>query len=745
MMACLFMIAYHTGSKAFRDAFFLTKFDIKSLPAMVIVASLFSIVAVLASSRAIMKIGPARLMPVSFGISAAMQIVIWFAIDEFPRACAVILYLQSVALGSLLTSGFWSMINERFDPRTVKQLVGRIAGAGTLGGMMSGIITERVGAKFHSETMLPVLGAFHIACALLLLVVKRGMAAPPAANQRTDDEPRGPSGLEILNQAPYLKTLAALVILGTISAAMIDYVFKSSARAFYGPGDNLLRFFALVNAVTGVLTFAVQTALSSVSLRRLGIARTVGTLPFAVSFGGFGALVLGGLPAATIARGLEAVFRGSLFRSGFELFYTSMPTQEKRAAKSIVDVGFDRMGDAVGFGLVSLLLMLGPAIAAPAILTVSILVALAGIFVASRLQGAYIDALEHGLRERGGEYAALEDINKTGAMTAFMDSLTILDAGRIGRPEEPSRNYTAIGSTRPPRREEEESPPTVVGATALNDPVVQQVAVLRSGNADKILRFLEANPKIKPHLVPHVMTLLGWDRVSNEVTAALRRVAESHTGQLTDALLDQNTEFAIRRRIPRVLSVVSTPRVAAGVIHGLNDRRFEVRFQCGRALAAMMANNQYLKFNPEEIYGAIRREVAVSRPVWESQRLLDRSEDTENSPFVDEFLRDRTNRSLQHLFTLLALIHPPEPLNIAYHGLHADDEQLRGTALEYLESILPADIRSKLWPLLDRPEPENEPVDKRSREDILAELIKSSHSVMVRLEELQKKPEEPAS
>ena len=214
---------------------------------------------------------------------------------------------------------------------------------------------------------------------------------------------------------------------------------------------------------------------------------------------------------------------------------------------------------------------------------------------------------------------------------------------------------------------------------------------------------------------------------------------------MTDALLDQSTEFAIRRRIPRVLSVVSTPRVAAGVIHGLNDRRFEVRFQCGRALAAMMANNQYLKFNPEEIYGAIRREVAVSRPVWESQRLLDRSEDNENSPFVDEFLRDRTNRSLQHLFTLLALIHPPEPLNIAYHGLHSGDEQLRGTALEYLESILPPDIRSKLWPLLDRPEPEQEPVDKRSREDILAELIKSSHSVMVRLEELKKKPGEPAS
>ena len=52
------------------------------------------------------------------------------------------------------------------------------------------------------------------------------------------------------------------------------------------------------------------------------------------------------------------MFRGSLFRAGYEIFYTPMPPAEKRAAKSIIDVGFDRLGDAVGGGLVRLLLLL---------------------------------------------------------------------------------------------------------------------------------------------------------------------------------------------------------------------------------------------------------------------------------------------------------------------------------------------------------------------------------------------------
>ena len=72
--------------------------------------------------------------------------------------------------------------------------------------------------------------------------------------------------------------------------------------------------------------------------------------------------------------------------------------------------------------------------------------------------------------------------------------------------------------------------------------------------------------------------------------------------------------------------------------------------------------------------------------------------------FVDEFLKDRAGQSLAHVFTLLSLVLPTAPLQIAYRGLHTDDPGLRGTALEYLEGVLPPDIRERLWPFLsDRP------------------------------------------
>ena len=53
----------------------------------------------------------------------------------------------------------------------------------------------------------------------------------------------------------------------------------------------------------------------------------------------------------------------------------------------------------------------------------------------------------------------------------------------------------------------------------------------------------------------------------------------------------QDEDFAVRRRIPRVMAVCTSQRAADSLVLGLADIRFEVRFQCGRALAAIVAKH----------------------------------------------------------------------------------------------------------------------------------------------------------
>ncbi len=137
------------------------------------------------------------------------------------------------------------------------------------------------------------------------------------------------------------------------------------------------------------------------------------------------------------------------------------------------------------------------------------------------------------------------------------------------------------------------------------------------------------------------------------------------------------------------------------------------------------------------MFDVVQKEVAVGRPVWEGRRLLDRLEDSEPATFVDDFIRSRANQSLAHVFTMLSLVLPPEPLQIALRGLHAGDENLRGTALEYLESVLPPAIREPLWPFLEDHRPAGRTV--RPREEILADLVRSNHSIMLNLEEIKRR------
>jgi len=91
---------------------------------------------------------------------------------------------------------------------------------------------------------------------------------------------------------------------------------------------------------------------------------------------------------------------------------------------------------------------------------------------------------------------------------------------------------------------------------------------------------------------------------------------------------------------------------------------------------------------------------------------------------------------MEHVFTLLSLVLPREPLRLAYKGLLTTDTLLRATGLEYLESVLPREIWSTLYPLLD--ESHHETAVERPREQALENLLRSSQSIELNLEEIRK-------
>jgi hypothetical protein len=72
-----------------------------------------------------------------------------------------------------------------------------------------------------------------------------------------------------------------------------------------------------------------------------------------------------------------------------------------------------------------------------------------------------------------------------------------------------------------------------------------------------------------------------------------------------------------------------------------------------------------------------------------------------------------------------------ELLHIAFQALHTNDNYLQGTALEYLESILPPGIRENLLQFLEASHRPN--ATPRSADHIARELMQSRAQIELKL------------
>src|SRR4029077_11596044 len=104
--------------------------------------------------------------------------------------------------------------------------------------------------------------------------------APTHGGEKSQDVLSFP---EMISGAPYLVGLAAFVMLISMSAAGLDFLFRSRALAQFGKGPGLTRFFAIFYTCISLATVAAQAGLSRIWLKRFGPGGTVAVLPVAVT------------------------------------------------------------------------------------------------------------------------------------------------------------------------------------------------------------------------------------------------------------------------------------------------------------------------------------------------------------------------------------------------------------------------------------------------------------------------------
>src|SRR6266581_2325084 len=182
MLAAGALVAQQVTGKATRDALFLSTFSVSSLPLVMIAAALASALAVLAFSTALARRSPARAVPSAVAAATVLLLVEWGLSLIQPRLAAVAVYLHMAAFGATVVSGFWSLVNERFDPYLARRVMGRIGLGASLGGVGGGLLAWSAAGVLPVPSMLALMAAFNVVC--LLALGRMGVAGPAPAGLR---------------------------------------------------------------------------------------------------------------------------------------------------------------------------------------------------------------------------------------------------------------------------------------------------------------------------------------------------------------------------------------------------------------------------------------------------------------------------------------------------------------------------------------------------------------------------------
>ena len=696
-LCALLVIAAFLAAKAARDAILLSQFSVESLPLFVGLSAVLALPVIILAGKLMTRHGPHRLVPAMNALSAAVAVAEWMIIRDFPRFSAVLVFFHLNTAGAVLVSGFWSIINERFDVTTAKRHIGRIGMGATLGGIVGGIVAERTAAYLQPYDILLVLAVMQGLSAVLLSILGRGSRIKETAGTVSTW-----SALASVAHSHLLRKAGLVVVVTAIGAGALDYVFKFDIVHGGGSRADLLSSLAIFYTITNIVTAVVQVVLCGPALSALGVPRTVATLP--VTLTGFSLLaLLMRVPfVATLARGAELVTRNSVYRAGYELLYAPLPPEHKRPTKVVLDVGADKLGDILSAQLVAAVLW----IATDERTGLLLLAAIAGavsMVIGFGIPRSYTQSLEEGLLEKANELPEPEGVTANEPWV----SLTAMPA--FGHPGE------SVPLRMRRRRKARAVAPAPVVST---DAAVEIIRDLRSSQPDQIAQAL-AHP-LPVEAIPATIELVGSanDDVARSAASALRSVAPRCTGALIDILLDPKRPDRLRRRMPAIIAAGMPDLAVWGLWRGLRDPSFEVRYRCSIALSVLAGDAPLTSITPDEVFDRVREELLVDRDEWKARKLaLDAVIDTGDSDL---------DVGLAHVFRVLGLVLPAEPLRVALRAAKTDDAELRGMALEYLESILPPDVRAQVWPLLDEaagePHPPPQPATPERQQDLLAKL-----------------------
>ena len=739
--------------KSVRDASYLDDIGVRHLPwayaTAVLVAGAVAVHARLQArtSRRSLLIGSL----LAFA-AAALLFRALFGLES--KAVILLYWLWAGVFVVILTTQFWFLINDVYDPREAKRLIGFVGSGGILGGIIGGLLTRFLARPGRPEDLLFAVAGLLAAGALVVVFLfrclergshagrMRAAAARPAVKAGFADS------LTTVRRDRYLRLLAGLALLVGIVSTFVDWQSKAVIDSVPAAKANLASFFGLFNAGLLGMAFLFQLVLTSRFLGRFGLRLGLMVYPLVLLAGSAGVAIWPVLGWAMAVKGADKAFSYSIHQSSRELLYIPVSPDVKYRAKAFIDMFLNRFSKTIGAVLLLLLFLLPPGNEILLVSVSSAVLIAAWALVNLRLSRAYAREVRKRLDEKWarGEslVAAATDAEAAKLLVDALESrrkspslyaLHLYEMARDGKMNPAllrllAENESASLPPGLPLLDGEETPwisavedELVAAAPDIREifalPAYQKVMgdyaakvlmgsdgensvsrmelakaaglmdarsrvagsldeLLQDGSPDVVHYAADSAAKLRRReALPWLVRKLADPRSRADVASALSQYGAAIAGTLADHLLDPEETPDIKKRIAAVLAETPAQEAADALLDALAAPDAGIDRQLIDALDAIRERAPAVVFDETVVRAAVEREI---------RRLEDSA----------------TLNDGRWLFDLLGLFLPHDEMARAGQNFVRGRKDEKAFALEYLDAVLPSDLKERVVPALDR-------------------------------------------
>ncbi len=289
--------------------------------------------------------------------------VFWVLFKSQWKWLSLIYWFWSEIYLVTLVTQFWILINDIYNPRQAKRLIGFLVSGGLLGGVAGSLIATFLAKKVGTENLLLICPLMLFACLVIVNSAHRVQGQGerqefPASSGEAKPRIGYIKSFQLLQKNRHLLLLSGIMIVDIVVTTLVDFQFNSQIDVtFAGLKDEKTAFLGIFFTILLIFSYLLHVLATNRILRNFGIRIALSITPLFLLIGSISVFFV---PLylliywAVFIKGTDISLSHSLSQSVRELLYIPISPEIKYRAKVFIDMFVNK----VAKGLAAILILL---------------------------------------------------------------------------------------------------------------------------------------------------------------------------------------------------------------------------------------------------------------------------------------------------------------------------------------------------------------------------------------------------